>query len=205
MLCSSVSHFRPFHLSPSFLFPYIAFAIVTDVLIFFSQNVPIGLPSLIPTVGDEPLAFKKVDLAVVFSDSEPDLDMLCTKAMKKNAALELSQSEDGTLGGFCQFAAIAIKSPDGSYYKASVQLGIWLAAGLEKSRQLRELAATKNQAPATQTQEASQEEYLLPYVGISVHGHVWNLHLAWKGLDGAVVSDLHLIFLLEVLPAVYSL
>lgn len=165
----------------------------------FSRTVSIGPPSLIPTVADEPLAFKKVDLAIIFSDSEPDLNMLYSKIMEKDAVSELCQSEDPTLCEFCQFGAIEVKSPDGSYYGASVQLAIWLAAGLEKTRQLRKFATAKDHDHITRLKAASQEEPLLPNVGISVNGHVWNLHVAWKGIDGAVVSNLHLLFLLEAL------
>ena len=146
-----------------------------------------GPPALIPTLHGRLIAFKKIDLAVVFSGQEPQLKRLYTGVMKRHDSLWLTQSEDPSLRRLSQFIAIEIKSPDGSYYGASVQLGIWLAAGLEKHRQLRELAAEWSE-----TETASQAENLLPSVGISVTGHVWNLHFAWKCPDGTVVSNLNL-------------
>lgn len=147
-----------------------------------SQNTGIGPPSLIPTLHGKPIAFKKVDLAIVFSGKDPEHKKL-NSALRKHV-LELCQSQDGKVRRLCQFAAIEIKSPDGSYYGASVQLGIWLAAGLEKMRELKAAAA------ASQTAFLIEETPLLPYVGIAVIGHVWNLHLGSKAADGTVVSYL---------------
>lgn len=56
-----------------------------------------------------------------------------------------------------------------------------MAAGIEKSRQLRDLAAGQNG-------HGTDLSSLPPYVGIAVVGHVWDLHLASKEADGAVVS-----------------
>ena len=145
-----------------------------------SQNTGIGPPSLIPTLDGKPIAFKKVDLAIVFSEKDPEREKL-NSAVREHFR-ELCPSEDGNFRRFCQFAAIDIKSPDGSYYGASVQLGIWLAAGLEKTRELKVAAA------ASQTASPIEEMPLLPYVGIAVVGHVWNLHLGSKAADGTVVS-----------------
>ncbi|WEW59060.1 hypothetical protein PRK78_004528 [Emydomyces testavorans] len=143
-------------------------------------TVSVGPASLIPVFRGEPVAFKKVDFAIVFSGDEPELGRLYTRVTQRHDAVQLSQTEDPGIGHFCQFAAIEVKSPDGSYYGASVQLAIWLAAGLEKTRQLKELATASETAPTT------TETPLLPYVGIAVVGHVWNLHLASKTADGTV-------------------
>lgn len=148
--------------------------------VLFSQNTEIGPPSLIPTLDGKPIAFKKIDLAIVFSEQNPKHRRLIC-AVRKDFK-ELCQSEEGPFRRFCQFAAIEIKSPDDSYYEASVQLGIWLAAGLEKTREL------KAAANASQTSFSIEDTTLLPYVGIAVVGHVWHLHLGTKSADGSVVS-----------------
>jgi hypothetical protein len=110
-------------------------------------------------------------------------------ALKKHDMGGFCHSEDATLSRCCQFAAVEINSPDSSYYAASVQLAIWLAAGLEKTRQLREYAA----AAAQEEEEREEMGLLPPYVGSVVHGHVWNLHLACKAADGSVYAN-HLSF-----------
>lgn len=158
-----------------------------------SQNAGIGPSSLIPTRHGKPIAFKKVDLAIVFS--EKDLERAKLNSAVREHFEELCQSEDGKLRRVCQFAAIDMKSPDGSYYGASVQLGIWLAAGLEKTRELKAAAAARRVAAASQTASPIEETPLLPYVGIAVVGHVWNLHLGSKAADGTVVS--YIIFSVE--------
>lgn len=132
--------------------------------------------------------------------------------MQNHPGLHLSQSDEAAIFFSCQLAAVEIKSPDGSYYGASVQLAIWLAAGLEKMRQLKELAAAASAASAgTSSPLAASSSApvpasggaapvpgagdapdhaspLLTYPGIAVVGQAWYLHLATKSADGTVVS-----------------
>lgn len=150
----------------------------------FSQSISIGPPDLIPTYEGHPVAFKKIDLAVVFSNVHKGIRPLYMAIQKRHGYLNLCQTEDPGLRRFSQFAAVEVKSPDGSYYAASVQLGVWMSAGLERIRQLRDLAAS-------QTDEETESSCPPPYVGIAVTGHVWNVHLASKEVDGRVVSLIH--------------
>lgn len=102
----------------------------------------------------------------------------------RHGGLALSQAHDPSLSRLAQLCGIEIKSPDGSYYASSVQLAIWLSAGLENMRLLKELATGMGvQAP---TNQAS----LLPFIGLSIIGHVWNFHLAEKASDGTVIRQL---------------
>jgi hypothetical protein len=148
-------------------------------------------PSLIPTFSGRPFAFKKVGIAVVLSDSIKEVELLYTAVTRRHPELFLSQSHDGPIRRLCQLAAIEIKSPDGSYYGSSVQLAIWLAAGLENVRRLRVQAATTDDSLGTTSArgDGSAEEptQLLPYPGISVVGQAWYVHLATKGEAGTVV------------------
>ncbi|KAK2813979.1 hypothetical protein FQN50_000383 [Emmonsiellopsis sp. PD_5] len=144
------------------------------------QTTPIGPRSLIPTLADKPIAFKEIDLAVVFSEANTDLNNLYKRIGIRHPGLTLCQSEDLLLSQCSQFTAIEIKSPDGSYYAASIQLAVWLSAGLEKMRQLRE------QAAGIDNKTGASYEPLMPFVGIIVTGCVWNLHLADKAEDGTV-------------------
>jgi hypothetical protein len=71
-------------------------------------------------------------------------------------------------------SGIEVKESGGDYNEAVMQLGIWSAAGLEKVRQLGgriiDGAAAK------------------PFIGWTVVGHEWRLHIAWKEPSGRVVS-----------------
>ena len=135
------------------------------------------------------MAFKKVDLAIAFSDTESQFGWIYDEAKNRNDDIALCQTEDASFRRLSQFGAVEVKSPDGSYYESSVQLAIWLAAGLEKSRQLTELARINTSQPESGTRDKGAS--LLPYLGISVVGHVWNLHVAWKSADGTVVRRSH--------------
>ncbi|KAL1960945.1 hypothetical protein VTO42DRAFT_4833 [Malbranchea cinnamomea] len=145
------------------------------------QDTPIGPSSLIPTINGSSIAFKKIDLAVVFSEANSTIESLYEAVRIRHPLLRLSQSDRLDPGKYSQFLAIEVKSLDGSYYAASVQLAVWLAAGLQKMKLLRELA----------TEMRSETEpspvHLLPFMAIAVSGHVWNLHIASKADDGVVV------------------
>lgn len=70
---------------------------------------------------------------------------------------------------------IEVKEPGGDYNEAIMQLGIWSAAGLEKVRGL---------GGRTADGTAAGE----PFLGWTVVGHEWRLHIAWKEPRGRVVS-----------------
>ncbi|KAK2804829.1 hypothetical protein FQN51_001471 [Onygenales sp. PD_10] len=143
-------------------------------------SVSISPQSLLPTFSGHPFAFKKVDAAVVLSTSNTEVRPLDEEIVTRHPELHFSQSDDATMSRLFQLAAIEVKSPDGSYYGASMQMALWLAAGLEKVRLLRA------EAVATGDEEAA-ESNLLPYPGIAVVGQAWYLHLATKKADGTVV------------------
>lgn len=81
---------------------------------------------------------------------------------------------------------LKVKSPDGSYYCSGVQLAIWLEAGFENTRQLKELAAAAG--PAAQSSggylDYDNTDQLSPCIvgllcpGIAVVDQVWYIHLA---------------------------
>lgn len=195
--------FRPF-------FPFWPISLISSHI--HSQTASIT-PSLIPVFCGQPFAFKKVNSAISLSDANREVGQLYQEISKRYPMLQLSQSDHESIKRYCQLAAIEIKSPDGSYYGATIQLAIWLAAGLEKMRQLRELAITgvpdlvsastsgdvaagsdgrgytfaPGGVPADQSSDSAYP--LLPYVGIAVVGHAWYLHLAVKAADGTVVSS----------------
>lgn len=64
-----------------------------------------------------------------------------------------------------------VKSDDGGKKEALAQLAIWLAAGLEKIRQLGEQVKGEGKDPA---------DWLLPNIGLTIIGHDWYIYLAYK-------------------------
>jgi len=86
----------------------------------------------------------------------------------------LSQTEDATLGHMALMLALEAKSLDGTYNDASIQLAIWLAAGLEKMRELASLPIIDDEI---------QDDRLMPFVGLTVVGHQWELHIAVKSAN----------------------
>jgi hypothetical protein len=60
---------------------------------------------------------------------------------------------------------IEVKGSGGDYNEATIQLGIWCSAGLEKLQSM----------ITTDTAETQK-----PLLGWTVIGHEWKLHIAWK-------------------------
>lgn len=69
---------------------------------------------------------------------------------------------------------IEVKEAGGDYNEAVMQLGVWCAAGLEKIRSM--------------ISPGVEQTLLQPSLGWTVIGHEWKLHIAWKEIDGNVVS-----------------
>lgn len=144
------------------------------------QTVSISPPSLMPNI-DNLVPFEKVDVLISFSEEHPEVRSAINAVLKKNPTMTLAQTDDLSVGQTSHFAVVEVKNPDGGYSTSSLQLATWLAAGLEKMRLLKELA-DKNTG-----REHDDKELLMPFVGISVVGHAWYVHVAAKAKDGNVV------------------
>ncbi|EEP78554.1 predicted protein [Uncinocarpus reesii 1704] len=142
------------------------------------HNISIAPSDLMPKV-DHLIPFKKVDYLISFSSKHGDVGPLTSAALKSQRDLSLSQTLDPRVGSTPHFVAVEVKTPDGAYLPSSVQLVTWMAAGLEKVRQLKEEAEQISKEP-------EQGDILLPFIGISVTGHIWNLLITAKAEDGTV-------------------
>ncbi|KAK2779918.1 hypothetical protein FQN52_002316 [Onygenales sp. PD_12] len=153
---------------------------------------------LLTLLQNKPFAVKKIDMSISLYGARQDLRNLYLSIRKRHGHLNLSQIEDPKTHHSFQFAGIEVKSPDGSYYGASVQLAIWLAAGLQKLTELRELAdsvASPSSVsvgigaptdPLTNEPSDSVDPHP-PYLGIAVVGHSWYVHMGSKEADGTVI------------------
>ncbi|KAK2805304.1 hypothetical protein FQN50_006205 [Emmonsiellopsis sp. PD_5] len=162
------------------------------------QTTLISPTSLIPVLQNKPFAVKKIDMSISLSGARRDLRNLYLSIRKRHSGLNLSQIEDPKTHHSVQFAGIEVKSPDGSYYDASIQLAIWLAAGLQKLTYLRELADSVVSpssvpvgigAPADRATDVPSDSMgrLPPYLGIAIVGHSWYVHMGSKEADGTVI------------------
>jgi hypothetical protein len=150
--------------------------------------------SLLPTHTATSFA-KKADLALAFSLSHPEVSRTLEPIHTQYPELSLSQMEDAYTMRVPLVAGVEVKERGGSYNEATVQLGVWCAAGLEKLRRLREEGHEKRtrergevDEPPRKEGEAEEERELPPFVGWTVVGHEWKLHVVWKDESGNVVS-----------------
>ena len=81
----------------------------------------------------------------------------------------LSQMSDAYTSTLILGCGIEVKASDGDCDEASMQLGVWCAAGLEKLRRL---------------YPVKDDHDLRPLIGITVIGHDWNIHIGWKRVNG---------------------
>jgi hypothetical protein len=84
---------------------------------------------------------------------------------------QISQTTDAFTKRILLFSGMEVKSDDGGKKEALAQLAIWLAAGLEKVRQLGEQVRAEGQ---------DSINWLLPSLGLTIIGHDWYIYLAYK-------------------------
>ncbi|KAI9813023.1 MAG: hypothetical protein M1832_006414 [Thelocarpon impressellum] len=142
-----------------------------------SQKVSISPLSLLPTFRGTYIQPRRVDLALAFTDVNAKISAAYAHARDIIPDVAFSQTMDAGIAEMALFAHVEIKSPAGEYFGASVQLGTWVAAGLEKLWRLAE--------------DLSETGYdcarLWPVPCWTVVGHAWNLHLAYKEGDQSVI------------------
>ncbi|PVH90763.1 hypothetical protein DM02DRAFT_547155 [Periconia macrospinosa] len=68
-----------------------------------------------------------------------------------------------------------VKERGGDSNEADMQLGIWSAAGLQLLKQQRSAVTGSGE--------------ILPFVGGTIVGHEWRVHIAWKDEKGERICD----------------
>jgi hypothetical protein len=132
-------------------------------------------PELLSTLPDStfPLA-RKADLALAFNPYHPDIKGPWDDVRMKHPGICLSHMSDAYTSTLIFGGGIEAKESGGDYNEAIMQLGVWSAAALEKLCSLTEPTSTQD---------------LRPYLGFTMIGHEWKLHISWKVLDtGETVS-----------------
>jgi hypothetical protein len=138
-----------------------------------TQQIDPTLLSVLPR-GSVPFA-KKADLALAFSPHNDITELGIRNFAQSYPGVSLSQMQDAYTSTVPLVCGFEVKETGGNYNEAVMQLGIWSAAGLEKIRQLKLGRSTA---------------HLQPFIGWTVIGHEWKLHLAWKEQNGQVVCVL---------------
>jgi hypothetical protein len=132
-------------------------------------------PSLLPISKSTSLPFsKKADLAIAFSRRHPETGPLVDKVRSRWNDFSLSQMTDAYTQTVPLQCGFEVKERGGDSNEADMQLGIWSAAGLQLLKQQRS-AVTGSGG-------------ILPFVGGTIVGHEWRVHIAWKDEKGGVVS-----------------
>ncbi|KAJ0417623.1 hypothetical protein BJY00DRAFT_289284 [Aspergillus carlsbadensis] len=153
-------------------------------------------PSLLPrsksTLGK---LSKKTDYTLSFACRDALVQDLYNKISLGGHGYEISQTTDAFTKRIVLFSGMEVKSEDGGKKEALAQLAIWLAAGLEKTRQLG--AQVKGEGEGEDS-----ANWLLPSLGLTIIGHDWYVYLAYKlgnelhvvGPVNAVVTDTRTIY-----------
>jgi hypothetical protein len=137
--------------------------------------------ALLPTIDTIPVA-KKADLAILLSRLHPDVKLMKDKiATEHGPRFTLSQLTDAWTCAVPQVCGFEIKAANGDAEEASLQLAVFLAAGITKNRRLADIRRAMH--PESQTPFKPR-----PMVGWTVVRHGWHFHMAWEGVDGTIVS-----------------
>lgn len=140
-------------------------------------------PTFLPQHVSQSFA-KKADLALAFSSDHPKVATAIGLVHKANPDMALSQMTDAYTSTVPLVCCLEVKERGGDYNEAIIQLGIWCAAGLERLRSLWTLSRSKSGSHPEEVEE------LPPFLGWTVIGHDWKLHISWKDASGNVVSSL---------------
>ncbi|KAH0565616.1 hypothetical protein GP486_000974 [Trichoglossum hirsutum] len=128
-------------------------------------------PSLItdglPTVNNQRIPYKKVDLVLAMSPRNPSVSTTCAKLRKANPLVRISQFVDAFLSRLVIPVFIEVGEAGKDYLEASLQLGIVGSAGLSQLERLGRTLVPK----------WKEEPVMLPMLGWTVIGHDWKLHI----------------------------
>lgn len=138
-------------------------------------------PSLLPKHPSLALA-KKADLALAFSAEHPGVSARIEPVHRANPGINLSQMTDAYMSTVPLVCGLEVKERGGNFNEAIIQLAIWSAAGLERLKELRKRVRAND----------GEDADLPPFVGWTVVGHDWKLHISWKKAEGEVVSLIYL-------------
>jgi hypothetical protein len=124
---------------------------------------------LLPTLPESILPFaRKADLALGFNPFHAEVKSTIDEVWCTRPGLSLSQMSDAYTSTIVLGCGVEIKESGGDYNEATMQLGVWAAAGLKKMESMLDV----------ETSEA-----VMPLLGITAIGHEWKIHISWK-IDG---------------------
>ncbi|KAL3477471.1 hypothetical protein BJX99DRAFT_269872 [Aspergillus californicus] len=138
---------------------------------------------------------KKADYTLSFCCHDSLVRDFYNKISLGGHGYQISQTTDAFTKRILLFSGMEVKSDEGSKKEALAQLAIWLAAGLEKIRQLGEQVKGEGEGE-------DSTNWLLPSIGLTIIGHDWYIYLAYKigtevhvvGPISAIVTDTRTIF-----------
>ncbi|KAJ9624517.1 hypothetical protein H2203_005252 [Taxawa tesnikishii (nom. ined.)] len=160
------------------------------------QYSDINSNSLLPHVHNTAIPTKKADLAIAVSAHTPATAPVYTALRTSDPTMRLSQMSETSVSRLALPGCIEVGEPGKSYLEASLQLGVWCFAGLEKLKELRvhsgktdeQILASGEEKESEIAQDMRSQEDL-PIFGWTAIGMDWKLHVAFedKADGGAVV------------------
>jgi hypothetical protein len=121
---------------------------------------------LLPTLPETILPFaRKADLALGFNPFHAQVKPTINEVYCARPGFSLSQMSDAYTSTVVLGCGIEIKESGGDYNEATMQLGVWSAAGLEKMRSMLDVKTSGA---------------VMPLLGITAIGHEWKIHISWK-------------------------
>ncbi|KAK2777783.1 hypothetical protein FQN53_002064 [Emmonsiellopsis sp. PD_33] len=151
------------------------------------QSISIAPGSLLPRVHRQTIRSRRIDLGIFYDRRNPRVSGLLNPIRSEHMEGQGSFSPTQHAKGLApQVVSIEIKSPDGSAYTSSMQLVTWLAALLERLRELQAQGRMPTDAGAATA--TGPENKPLHAIGISVVGHHWLIFVAVKNAENGNVA-----------------
>lgn len=97
------------------------------------------------------------------------------RAQPESYLSHLTDAYTGTIPLVC---GIEVKQPSGDSIEAVAQLGVWCAAALTKISALGGVPC----------------EEVLPFIGWTIVGHGWHVHISWLEANGNIVSSFSFVY-----------
>ncbi|MCJ1476734.1 hypothetical protein MMC13_005403 [Lambiella insularis] len=139
---------------------------IKDMVEVISVQTQSITSELLPTLPETILPFaRKADLALSFNPFHARVKTTIDEVYCARPGLNLSQMSDAYTSTVVLGCGLEVKESGGDYNEATMQLGVWSAAGLEKMQSMLDMTSSG---------------VIMPLLGITAIGHEWKIHIAWK-------------------------
>lgn len=160
-----------------------------------SQHSDFNSKSLLPHVHNSAIPTKKADLAIAFSPHASSTSAVYAAIRTSDPVIKLSQMAETSVSRLALPGCVEVGEPGKNYLEASLQLGVWCFAGLQKLDEL-SIERQRIRGGGDETRAINVDDNdsaniatascTLPLFGWTSIGMEWKLHLAYKNSDDSV-------------------